>query len=58
MSAFPSTVKEIHFSQLLNVASGGRFLLYLGTVFYWILGRFFTQRPKLRPAASLPKVSR
>ncbi|MGC6418940.1 MAG: FAD-dependent oxidoreductase [Bradymonadia bacterium] len=56
MSAFPSTVKEIRF--LTTVERGFRwpvFALYLGTVFYWILGRFFTQRPKWLTRGQLAK---
>lgn len=46
MRSYPSTVKEIRF--LTTIADGFRFpswFVYLGTVFYWMVGRFFTQRP-------------
>ena len=46
MLSYPSTVKEIRF--LTTIARGFRFpswFVYLGTIFYWIIGRFFTQAP-------------
>ena len=44
---YPSTVKEIRF--LTAVRKDFRwpaFLVFLGTVFYWVLGGFKTQRPR------------
>ncbi|NND00213.1 MAG: FAD-dependent oxidoreductase [Gammaproteobacteria bacterium] len=46
MESYPSTVKEIRF--LTTIARGFRFpvlMVYLGTVFYWIIGRFYTKAP-------------
>ena len=46
MRAYPSTVKEVRF--LATIEKGFRFpnwFLYLGSIFYWIMGRFFTQAP-------------
>lgn len=46
MQSYPSTVKEIRF--LTTIAKGFRFpiaFVYLGTLFYWMIGRFFTQAP-------------
>jgi len=46
MRSYPSTVKEIRF--LTTIEKGFRFpswFVYLGTIFYWIIGRFFTQAP-------------
>ena len=46
MESYPSTVKEIRF--LTTIAKGFRypvFLVYLGTIFYWMIGRFFTKAP-------------
>ena len=46
MRSYPSTVKEIRF--LTTIAKGFRFpvlFVYLGTIFYWIIGRFFTKSP-------------
>ncbi|PWQ96857.1 glycerol-3-phosphate dehydrogenase/oxidase [Leucothrix pacifica] len=46
MRSYPSTVKEIRF--LTTIADGFRFpswFVYLGTIFYWMIGRFFTKRP-------------
>ena len=46
MESYPSTVQEIRF--LTTIEKGFRFpafFVYLGTIFYWIIGRFFTQAP-------------
>ena len=46
MRSYPSTVKEIRF--LTTIEKGFRFpvrFVYLGTLFYWLIGRFFTQGP-------------
>ncbi len=46
MRSYPSTVKEIRF--LTTIAKGFRFpswFVYLGTLFYWLIGRFFTEAP-------------
>jgi len=46
MRSYPSTVKEIRF--LTTIEKGFRFpvrFVYLGTLFYWMIGRFFTQGP-------------
>ncbi len=46
MESYPSTVQEIRF--LTTIAKGFRypaFFVYLGTIFYWMIGRFFTQAP-------------
>ncbi len=51
MQSYPSTVKEIRF--LTCIQKGFRFppfFVYIGTLVYWLFGRFFTQAPKyLRP---------
>ncbi|ARN73196.1 glycerol-3-phosphate dehydrogenase/oxidase [Oceanicoccus sagamiensis] len=46
MRSYPSTVKEIRF--LTSIQQGFRFppfMIYLGTLLYWAMGRFFTRRP-------------
>jgi len=46
MRSYPSTVKEIRF--LTCIQKGFRFppfFIYLGTLLYWLFGRFFTQAP-------------
>jgi glycerol-3-phosphate dehydrogenase len=46
MESYPSTVKEIRF--LTCIHKGFRFppfFVYLGTLIYWLFGRFYTQRP-------------
>jgi len=47
MQAFPATVKEIRF--LTTVQRGFRFhplFVFLGSVLYWIMGRFATRAPR------------
>jgi alpha-glycerophosphate oxidase/glycerol-3-phosphate dehydrogenase len=46
MRSYPSTVQEIRF--LTTLQNGFRFpawFVYLGTLTYWLMGRFFTQAP-------------
>ncbi|MGJ8679074.1 FAD-dependent oxidoreductase [Paraglaciecola sp.] len=46
MVSFPSTVKEIRF--LTSIQKGFRFspfFVYLGTILYWLMGRFSTKMP-------------
>lgn len=54
MEAYPSTVQEIRF--LTTIQKGFRFppfFIYLGSVLYWILGRFKTRAPKLLSAKGI-----
>jgi len=47
MRSYPSTVKEIRF--LTSIQKGFRFpplLIYLGTILYWVMGRFYTRMPR------------
>ncbi|MGB1245498.1 MAG: FAD-dependent oxidoreductase, partial [Porticoccaceae bacterium] len=47
MRSYPSVVKEIRF--LTTIEKGFRlppFFVFLGTVLYWGIGRFFTQPPR------------
>ena len=56
MRAYPSTVKEIRF--LTTIQRGFRFppfFVYLGSVLYWIMGRFVTQAPRYRSASGIEK---
>ncbi len=52
MQSYPSTVKEIRF--LTTIQKGFRFppfFIYLGSLLYWVFGRFQTRAPAyLRPA--------
>ena len=43
---YPATIKEIRFlvAHEKNFRKG-RYTLFLGTLFYWLIGRFFTKRP-------------
>jgi glycerol-3-phosphate dehydrogenase len=48
LRAYPSTVQEIRF--FTSVARGfrhNRFKLWLGAWLYWVIGSFFTRRPRL-----------
>lgn len=53
MRSYPSTVQEIRF--LTTLQNGFRFpawFLYIGSLIYWLMGRFFTQGPRfLNPQA-------
>jgi len=54
MESYPSTVKEVRF--LTTIAKGFRypaFFVYLGTLFYWVIGRFFTQVPDFMTVKSI-----
>lgn len=47
MRSYPSTVKEIRF--LTCIQKGFRFppfFVYLGSLLYWVIGRFFTKPPR------------
>lgn len=47
MRSYPSTVKEVRF--LTSIQQGFRFppfFVYMGTLVYWVMGRFFTKMPK------------
>ncbi|AGH43010.1 Glycerol-3-phosphate dehydrogenase [Paraglaciecola psychrophila 170] len=60
MRSYPSTVKEIRF--FTSIQKGFRFpplFVFMGTIVYWIMGRFFTQSPQYltaRKIKSLEKV--
>ncbi|MFT4937343.1 MAG: glycerol-3-phosphate dehydrogenase [Paraglaciecola sp.] len=46
MRSYPSTVKEIRF--LTSIQRGFRFpafFIFMGTILYWLMGRFFTKMP-------------
>ncbi|MGH1370435.1 MAG: FAD-dependent oxidoreductase [Cellvibrionaceae bacterium] len=54
MESYPSTVQEIRF--LTSIQQGFRFhpwFIYLGTLLYWVLGRFRTRPPLLKSATKL-----
>jgi len=56
LRSYPSSVKEIRF--LTTIEKGFRFppwLVFLGTVLYWSMGRFFTEPPCYMNAAALKK---
>lgn len=47
MRFYPSTVKEIRF--FTSIQKGFRFpplFVFMGTIVYWLMGRFFTQSPQ------------
>ncbi len=54
MDAYPSTVKEVRF--FTTIQKGFRFwpfFVFLGSVLYWIMGRFRTQAPRYHSARSI-----
>ncbi len=54
MRAYPSTVKEIRF--LTTIQRGFRFppfFIYLGSVLYWVMGRFATRAPRYISAGAI-----
>jgi alpha-glycerophosphate oxidase/glycerol-3-phosphate dehydrogenase len=57
MRSYPSTVKEIRF--LTTLQQGFRFpawFVYIGTLLYWLMGRFFTQKPTFLKASDIKKI--
>lgn len=56
IKSYPSSVKEIRF--LTTIQKGFRlppFFVYLGTVLYWAIGRFFTKAPRYLSAKMIKK---
>lgn len=56
MRNYPSTVKEIRF--LTSIQKGFRFppfFVFLGTLFYWIIGKFFTVAPNFLNAKKIKR---
>jgi glycerol-3-phosphate dehydrogenase len=56
LRAYPSSVREIRF--FASIERGfryNRFSLFLGTLLYWAIGRFFTQPPRLLSSASIAR---
>jgi len=54
MRSYPSTVKEIRF--LTSIQRGFRmpaFFIYMGTLLYWLMGRFFTAPPSYLSAKKI-----
>ncbi len=48
MQAYPSTVHEIRFfTTLARGFRHGRIKLFLGALLYWLMGNFFTRKPRL-----------
>jgi glycerol-3-phosphate dehydrogenase len=56
MRAYPSTVKEIRF--LTTIARGFRFppfFVFVGSIVYWVMGRFVTRAPRFLSARAIEK---
>ena len=54
MRSYPSTVKEIRF--FTSIQKGFRFpplFVFMGTIVYWLMGRFFTQSPHYLSASKI-----
>lgn len=59
MRSYPSTVKEIRF--LTSIQKGFRFppfFVFLGTILYWMIGRFFTYKPKYLSAKKIKQLEK
>lgn len=59
MRNYPSTVQEIRF--LTSIQKGFRFppfLVFLGTIFYWIIGKFFTVAPRFLSASKIKQLEK
>ncbi|XOV78520.1 MAG: FAD-dependent oxidoreductase [Aestuariibacter sp.] len=57
MKSYPSTVKEIRF--LTSIQKGFRFspfFVFLGTILYWMIGRFFTIAPRYLSAKRIKQL--
>lgn len=57
MRSYPSVVKEIRF--LTTIEKGFRFpafFIYLGTLLYWVFGRFFTRAPRYLRAKKISEM--
>lgn len=56
-ASYPATIKEIRF--LTTIQKGFRypvFFVYTGTLFYWIIGRFFTKPPHFLSAKKIKQL--
>ena len=56
MRAYPSTVKEIRF--FTTIQRGFRFppfFVFLGSILYWIMGRFVTRAPRYVSARAIER---
>jgi glycerol-3-phosphate dehydrogenase len=54
LRAMPSQVKEMRFYVSLERGfRHGRWFLYAGALFYWLIGNFFTRRPRLLSRGSI-----
>ena len=59
MRSYPSTVKEIRF--FTSIQKGFRFpplFIFMGTIVYWLMGRFFTQSPHYLTAGKIKSLER
>jgi alpha-glycerophosphate oxidase/glycerol-3-phosphate dehydrogenase len=59
MRSYPSTVKEIRF--FTSIQKGFRFppwFIFMGTIVYWLMGRFFTQAPRFLTANKIKSLER
>jgi len=56
LRAYPSSVREIRFFVSLEPGlQFGRFFVFLGTLLYWAMGRFFTRIPRLLSPARIER---
>jgi len=56
LRAYPSSVREVRFfASIEHGFRHSRFVLYLGALLYWVIGRFFTQPPRLLSRADITR---
>ncbi|WP_428262673.1 glycerol-3-phosphate dehydrogenase/oxidase [Haliangium sp.] len=56
IDSYPSTIKEIRFfASLARGFRRSRFTIFLGTLLYWLMGNFFTRRPRLLSRADITR---
>ncbi|MBC7661931.1 MAG: glycerol-3-phosphate dehydrogenase/oxidase [Chitinophagaceae bacterium] len=54
MKKYPSSVREIRFFTTIQKGfRKPRFLVFLGAVLYWLMGRFYTKAPRLLSCAAI-----
>lgn len=56
LRAYPSSIREIRFfTTLAKQFRKGRFLVWLGTWLYWLIGNCFTRRPRLLSVSDIER---
>src|SRR5690606_19667479 len=56
LRSYPSTVREVRFFTSLEPGfRKSRWLIWIGTWLYWLMGSFFTRRPRLLGKADIQR---